>query len=472
MKCSFCGADNTIGSNFCAGCGRPLQENEFKQEEKVEQDLSALNEQNNNNEESKIVFYDNPNVSNVSEQVVGQNEENIENISLDDKTFNSKETKKMKKLPIIIALVVIVLAVLVALGVMVLNPSPKKIFTGFTNELYNGFEESFKEDYDTSYIDMELKPEITGTGSVELESIINNFNIKLSGGINYKNKSLIYNLKADYKNKDLLDADMQYDKNFYLILNNLYDKPIMAEESDFSDVFKKTDNEDIKYVVKGYVNAFNNSLKSDYLTSRYEEMLTSGQKIKVKVSTLNLNSSNTKEMSDSIINYLLEDEEFLKVYAKVNNETVSDVKKELKSGLGEELTTEKIEVSLYTKRFSNELVKCMISSGDTKIEIATGKQKDNLIIKVSSKGINMSIDLTCSAKYNEDIKLKDVKDAVNEEVFSENILNILENFTKQEGYKALDEDIEKITGSTIGELIMGITGSGDDEEYSYDEYGY
>lgn len=317
---------------------------------------------------------------------------------------------------------------------------------------------------------MNLKPEIQGTESKELESMVKKLDINLSGGIDYKNKKFIYNLKANYDNKSLLDADMQYDKNFYIILNNLYDKPIMAEEDDFNDVFERANNDDLNVVVRSYVTAFNNSLKDEYLTNEDKEIKLNGIKTKVKVTTLDLNTSNSKEISDDIIDYLLKDKDFIKSYAKISDKTESEVKEDLNSVTGEEVSSD-VKISLYTKGLMHDFVKLVISSEDIDVEISSGSNDNDCIIKISDYEMTVLLNMTLEAKYNEKIDLKDISNAVKSEEISSDALQILQNFTEQDGYKALNEDVKEVTGSSIDELmslLMGFNSGFDD--YDYDDY--
>ena len=297
--------------------------------------------------------------------------------------------------------------------------------------------------------------------------MINKISINLSGGIDYKSKKFIYNLKASYDNKALFDVDMQYDKNFYMFLNNLYDKPIMAEEDDFDDYFKKTNNNDLKVVVKSYVTAFNNSLKDEYLTKENKEITLNGVKTKVKVTTLNLTADNYKELSNNIVSYLLKDEEFIKSYAKINDKNEDDVKEYLNSITGEEIASD-VKISLYTKGLMNDFVKLVISFDGTDVELVSGNSDNNFIVKVIDMEMTMLFDVSLETKYNEKINLKDVSNAVEQEELSSNFLQVLERFTDQEGYKALNDDVKEVTGSSIEELLsllIGLNFGSDNYEY-------
>ena len=471
MKCSFCGTDNEIESNFCSNCGNVLShgDNVIIEETKNEKEGQKIADNNMKEKletkENKINLCDGSIIT--SKNNIDINNKEVESMSLPDNSHTEEKKNKKKKPVIMILISLILVAILVVILLLVFNSSPKKIFTVFTNKLYSYTKESLDDNYDTIYLNLNLRPEIKETKNENLEEMINKISINLAGGIDYKNKKFIYNLKANYDNKALFDLDMQYDKNFYMFLNNLYDKPIMAEEDDFDDVFEKTNNNDLKVVVKSYVTAFNNSLKDEYLTKENKEITLNGVKTKVKVTTLNLTADNYKELSNNIVSYLLKDEEFIKSYAKINDKNEDDVKEYLNSITGEEIASD-VKISLYTKGLMNDFVKLVISFDGTDVEISSGNSDNNFIVKVIDMEMTMLFDVSLETKYNEKINLKDVSNAVEQEELSSNFLQVLERFTDQEGYKALNDDVKEVTGSGIEELLsllIGLNFGSDNYEY-------
>ena len=471
MKCSFCGTDNEIESNFCSNCGNVLShgDNVIIEETKNEKEVQKIADNNMKEKletkENKINLCDGPIVT--SKNNIDINNKVVESMSLSDNSYTEEKKNKKKKPVIMILISLIIVAILVVILLLVFNSSPKKIFTVFTNKLYSYTKESLDDNYDTIYLNLNLRPEIKETKNENLEEMINKISINLAGGIDYKNKKFIYNLKANYDNKALFDLDMQYDKNFYMFLNNLYDKPIMAEEDDFDDYFKKTNNNDLKVVVKSYVTAFNNSLRDEYLTKENKEITLNGVKTKVKVTTLNLTADNYKELSNNIVSYLLKDEEFIKSYAKINDKNEDDVKEYLNSITGEEIASD-VKISLYTKGLMNDFVKLVISFDGTDVELVSGNSDNNFIVKVIDMEMTMLFDVSLETKYNEKINLKDVSNAVEQEELSSNFLQVLERFTDQEGYKALNDDVKEVTGSSIEELLsllIGLNFGSDNYEY-------
>ena len=190
-------------------------------------------------------------------------------------------------------------------------------------------------------------------------------------------------------------------------------------------------------------------------------------KTKVKVTTLNLTADNYKELSNNIVSYLLKDEEFIKSYAKINDKNEDDVKEYLNSITGEEIASD-VKISLYTKGLMNDFVKLVISFDGTDVELVSGNSDNNFIVKVIDMEMTMLFDVSLETKYNEKINLKDVSNAVEQEELSSNFLQVLERFTDQEGYKALNDDVKEVTGSSIEELLsllIGLNFGSDNYEY-------
>lgn len=386
---------------------------------------------------------------------------------------NQSNGNKKNKIVIFSIVGIILLILIVALCLVLLNPSPKRIFSGFTNKLYSSFEKSLVSDYNSIYMNMELEPKVSGTESKELEDIVNKFSMNLSGGIDYKNKAFIYNLNTNYNKKELLNINAQYDKDFYLEFANLYDKPIKVKESDLSSIFEKSDTKDAKIVLKGYVEALNKSLKDRYFSSKNKEITYDGNKINTKVTELKINDDNIDEISKSMKQNLINNEEFLASYAKINDIEKSEAKENISQSFEDMYGN--LEIDLYTKGITNEFVKLVITSDETKIEFGSKKSNDNYYVKIENDGVAISIDYKYSYECNKKIELNDVSNAVDAEEASTELLESFNNITKQEGYIELDKDIENATGYSIDELITSLMNfnSLDNNYYDYDSsYDY
>ena len=430
-------------------------------------------ESSNNANVTQPVNNEDLNNNNYSQPSYNQNVMDSNSSMLNNNKDGNKNNKK-NKIIIFSIIGVILLIFIVVLCLLLLNQSPKKVFSGFTNNLYSSFDKSLDSNYNSIYMNLELSPKVSGTESEELEEIVNKFSINLSGGIDYKNKTFIYDLDTYYDNKELLKINAQYDENLYLEFVDLYDKPIKLKGTDVSDVFEKSDNKHVKIVLKGYIDALNNSLEDSYFSSEKKEITYDGKKINTKVITLKINEDNIDDISKKMSKSLTSNEEFLASFAKINDIEKREAKETIEQSL--ENVYADMDLKLYTAGVSNKFVKIVMESEGTKIEFGSKKSNGNYYIKIENEGIAVSIDYKYNQEYNKEIKLTDVSDAVDEEQASNELLESFNNITNKEGYIELDRDIENITGYGIDELIsnlMDLYPSTYDYDYDYDyDYNY
>ena len=358
-----------------------------------------------------------------------------------------KEKKSRKGIVILVSIIILILALLIS-GYFYLS-SPKRIITGYTNSLYDSFEKDTGVNYDSINMNLNIIPTINGIEDKNIENVINKLGFALSGGIDYKNKTLKYNLMIDYDKENLLNVDMKYNKDLYLKLNNLYDNSVKIEDNNFSDVFKKSETKDLKVVVKGYIDAFNSSLKDKYINTK--------NKNGYKVVTIDLTGDNYKMISKDISNKLLNNKEFIKSYANMNDEEEKEVKEDLKDIDDGEFNG--IKVSLYTKGLTNKTKKVLLESEDTKIEVELLKDNNYNVI-ITNGALSIGLKIKYLINYNTKVEASLDKDVVDSTKFSEDILSILTKFTNQASYKKLNDDIKTMTGTSIDELLSSyITGN-------------
>ena len=392
---------------------------------------------------------------------------NQEELVIKEEHNSSPNKKSKKKLIIGLAITLFVLLVVVGIALAVILPkySPKNVFKTTINEAYKTSSKELKNDFDTMYFTFFLTPEVKGSGSTLLEDMISNFSIKLQGGIDYKNKTFSYNLVTNYKDKEFINADFQYDKEFYLMLNKLYNKPIMAEESDFTDAFTKADVESLKTVIEEYSKAFDESLKDEYFESDKQTITVGDKKVKSRVSILNLNKENTKEIDKYMQKKLLKNDEFLNAYAKLTSVSKEEVIKSLEEESDYEDFTD-TKIKLYTGMWNKDLIKIQFVYDDMVVELEKNDENNNAW-KISFKNdeITMVFNLEYTYEYNKKIDLKDVGGAVNsKELPADALTQILTNIKSQDGYKLLDEDVKDATTMSIDQLLSLFLGS------SYNNY--
>lgn len=392
---------------------------------------------------------------------------NQEELVIKEEHNSSSNKKSKKKLIIVLVITLFVLLAIVGITLAIILPkySPMNVFKTTVDEVSKASSKELKDDFDSLYVTFELTPEIKGSGSVLLEDIISNFSIKLLGGIDYKNKTFSYNLVTNYKDKEFINADFQYDKDFYLMLNKLYNKPIMVEESDFTDAFNKADVESLKTVIEEYSKAFNESLKDEYFESDKQTITVGDKKVKSRVSILNLNKENTKEIDKYIQKSLLKNNAFLNAYAKLTSVSKDEVIKSLEEESDYEDFTD-TKVKLYTGMWNKELIKVQIVYDDMVMDLEEDQsKKDAWKMTLKNDEITIVFNLKYTYEYDKKIDLKDVSGWVNSnELPADALTQILTNIKSQDGYKLLNEDVKAATTMSIDQLLSLFLGS------SYNSY--
>lgn len=380
----------------------------------------------------------------------------------------SKEPKaKRSKAPKIIALIIIALLVLFGVGFLFLMKSPKSIFTNTTKRLYSSLEKTFETDYNTMYSNITIKPYISSDQNLNgIDKIINNVSLDLEGSIDYESKKFFYNINTKYSGKELLNVDFQYDKEVYLILNNIFENPIKFDNADMSDAFKKVDNKNISIVLKGYIDALNNSLKGDYFKSKNEVIEINNKKVKVKANTLVLTKTTANKIVKDMSKSLQNNKEFIKAFKEISGNTESDIEKSLKDmKINDDFKP--ANVIIYTTGIKNDVVKFSIESDEVNFDVQVGSSDNNLILSLKSNGINLKLDYTFNVKYNEKVKLKNMTNAVSYKEITTKSSEIITGILESEGFKALNDDVKNSMGVDLKSLLQ--SSLGESESVSTDD---
>lgn len=416
MKCGFCGADNNLNAKFCISCGK-----KFKHQKKED------------NQKEKI--------------------------SIENSKFKHGKGKK-KKIIIGIVLLVVLLVLVAFIVVIKLNKKPMDVFKTTMVNIYEDYNKKVTDDYDSFYMNLEISPEINGSGNIDVDDMFKNFYLQITGGIDYKNEKFTYNFITKYKDGELFNTDIQYDDEFYLTLNNLFDRSIIIEESDFSDLFVKADLKSTKIVLKKIIDAFNDSFKEEYFESNREKITFDGREINTKVSTLNLSKENAKAIDEDASKRLASDDEFINAYANVVGDTKENVKDSLKTEDSYDYY-EDTKVKLYTSTLNSNLLRAEIIVDDIIYQIdLLGKNNDVYKIAIIYGGITMTFNFKCDFEYGKSIDLKEINNPITFEEFTLDMLNqITSNIKNQEGYKLLDNDVTNLTMMSIEELLSLFLGT-------------
>lgn len=370
-----------------------------------------------------------------------------------------EEVKKKSSVKIILVLIALILIVIVGLSIYFLRPSAKRIFTHSVSKLYSLTEKSLSDNYDSIYASITAKPQNISGNLNGYEKIIEKFALESNTYTDYKNKKFLYNINVKYDNKDLIDVDIQYDKDMYVSLNDLYNKWIKIDDVSVNEVFEKTNNKDVNVILKGLVDAFNDSLKDEYFKMNDTNIELNGKKIKVKENTLILNKTNVSKIKKDIYQNLINNDDFIKSYSNITNKTKDKVKSELKDALtNNDLDFETIEVTLYTK--NNDVVMLSVNANNNKIEITKGNSENSYIYSLKSNELEIKFEMKLDIKYNNTKNLKDTSNFVSSEGASNVSLEIIGNLSSSDAFKTLNSDMKNITGFGFEDLMSNMLSSG------------
>lgn len=543
MICSNCNTQNVEGSMFCANCGAPLNSNNqvnptnnqmptnnqnmadvssnidsnINSNVSSETNLNTVNmvDTNNNANNGVVNGFTNTvnstnNVNQVSEPMLAQsvsnvqndapnmaqndvpnmdqNYQNVNNNSLNNQNVVQEQNGKKKNiLPFVIGGIAILLVlILVIVFVVIANPSAMSVFKSNTNKLSKTLSNNLSGKYNSVTTNLEVTPKISNTGSSDIEKVINKVNFKLSAATDYKNKKFDYKIAANYNNNSLINAEAVYDKDMYLSLGDLYSKSIKVSDDSFSDVFKKTGDENTKIVIEKITNAFNKSLKKEYFSKSKEKIDVNGKSINAKVYTMKMTDDNVKEILKSMTETLKKDDKFIEAASKVFDESKSSIKNSLNlEDYSSSLipSGKNVSISIYTKGLFHKFVKLKLSYDDSSYEF-TSLDNDNYNFVMSEDGVSLSFDIKYSYEYNKAVNIDKASDFVSSDDLSTSDLTTIYNKLKEnKAYKELTNDL----GYDLEKLIGAYTGSGSsdydsdsdydwdsdsDSDYDYSEYGY
>ena len=466
MECKFCGTINPNDSEKCSFCGKPLSTDENVLNGNMENvagesanemiDTSSSSEDVNSVLTNNIQDISEPNIEgNLNKDLVSENDmvNNFTNTTKVNEDNNLTDTKKKKSKAPIIILIIIAVLLLFGVGIFLLMKSPKSIFTNTTKKFYNSVQKTLDTDYNTMYSSVLIKPFISSNQNMGgIDKIVNNVSLAFEGSMDYKNKKFIYNINAKYSEKELLNVDIQYDKDIYMMLNNIYKNPIKFDNTDMSDVFKKADNKNLKIILNGYIDALNNSVKSSYFKSKKEIIEINGKKVNAKASTLILTKTTADKMAKDISNSLQKNKEFIKAYKEMSDKSQSDALNSIKD-IKVEDDFKPTNITIYTTGIKEDVVRMLAESDDFKLDIQTGKSDNNLIISVTSNGMTLKFDYTFNVKYNEKVKLKSVTNAVSYKDIMTKSSEIANKLLESDGFKALNNDFKNSTGFDLESIF-------------------
>lgn len=297
----------------------------------------------------------------------------IEDVSNYDLSSNSTK-EKMSKLPWLIAFFLIVI-ISITTCAMFLNNNPQTIFTMAIDNFFSSITNNISENaYNISKGNFKLDFNINSNdenSDLYKELSKNRFDVDYK--IDNSNGRAFFKVKTYYDGNKSLSFKLYNDKkNMYVYYDDIYDKFIKYEKQKAGKIIKSSD---LKVLLNGLNQAFDKVATSEKINGTKTNLDYDIKTLKVYESKLIINKNNYERISDTFINSLKSNEEFISSLSNILEVSSSDIKRKLDkvcAFLKDYFKqSENFEIKLYTNRKTNDFIKGIFTSKLGSLEIVT-----------------------------------------------------------------------------------------------------
>jgi len=266
------------------------------------------------------------------------------------------EKKSGKKVGVIISVIVVLLVAAIAAGFIYLSQArkPEKIFS---KAIEDAFEMKEKEEAKSAKIDLELSMEMKSNDSeiVMINEVLKSVKLHSTTEVDIDKQIFNENLKVTYAGEEIVSADALIQGNgMYFYLKDIYSKYISVPEEYFA-------GEDLSAIFEVETEISPEKLVKDIEKVLLDEISSKEfKKENVELNGNNVQKSTVKLTSKELLEILV------KVFEVINEQQPTEEFEELIEDLKLEVeyvddTNMYMEISLYTKGLTNELVKAEIT---------------------------------------------------------------------------------------------------------------
>lgn len=364
-----------------------------------------------------------------SEKISGV-EPTINSSMNNESEFMDFREKKNKKKGLITGLVVIFIILL--LGIVTLffiknNYNAEKFLDKTTTNLNNRLDKFIDTIDLTNIIKTEGPTETTGkikfeTNSIELRDL-NNIALEYNASTDYKNKYLDYDLtltqgeKASINLGFSVDNERLYlrskdltDKEYYMDMESNTNEQLSNIEELMTSLSEITNKDNIKYIIKSYLNSFNKALKESIVSTKYNGLNVTY--------TYEINDSNKEKINNTFINSIKNDKKLMDLF-KYSEEDLNNMKESF-DNCKIELTINMLNNNLKEFKFTiDDNTYHGEKLSDSKIKVTVPNDSNYLEIEYDDKKIgftyyedNKSTDQIILESTNDFIKINYSYDSV------------------------------------------------------------
>lgn len=341
--------------------------------------------------------------------------------------FREKKNKKKGLITGLVVIFIILLLVIFTLFFIKNNYNAEKFLDKTTTNLNNRLDK-FIDTIDLTNIDkIEGPTETTGkikfeTNSIELRDL-NNIALEYNASTDYKNKYLDYDLtltqgeKASINLGFSVDNERLYlrskdltDKEYYMDMESNTNEQLSNIEELMTSLSEITNKDNIKYIIKSYLNSFNKALKESIVSTKYNGLNVTY--------TYEINDSNKEKINNTFINSIKNDKKLMDLF-KYSEEDLNNMKESF-DNCKIELTINMLNNNLKEFKFTiDDNTYHGEKLSDSKIKVTVPNDSNYLEIEYDDKRIgftyyedNKSTDQIILESTNDFIKINYSYDSV------------------------------------------------------------
>lgn len=341
--------------------------------------------------------------------------------------FREKKNKKKGLITGLVVIFIILLLVIFTLFFIKNNYNAEKFLDKTTTNLNNRLNKFIDTIDLTNIIKTEGPTETTGkikfeTNSIELRDL-NNIALEYNASTDYKNKYLDYDLtltqgeKASINLGFSVDNERLYlrskdltDKEYYMDIKSNTNKQLSNIEELMTSLSEITNKDNIKYIIKSYLNSFNKALKESIVSTKYNGLNVTY--------TYEINDSNKEKINNTFIDSIKNDKKLMDLF-KYSEEDLNNMKESF-DNCKIELTINMLNNNLKEFKFTiDDNTYYGEKLSDSKIKVTVPNDNDYLEIEYDDKKIgftyyedNKSTDQIILESANDVIKVNYSYDSV------------------------------------------------------------
>lgn len=402
---------------------------------------------------------------NCNSKVIRENQEIVENFyePIEKKNHNG-----------ILVFIIILLLGVIGGGYYYVT-RPDVVFNVFVNNLY---EKAYQlsDEYKQTKMNFEFNLDIdAGSEYKDITDLVKDLKFKSSVNTDLENKKVEFGVGIDYKDKDLINALMYFDKNtIYIDLKDIFNKLIKYELEEEIENLNITE-EDINIILNNIFYAFKEALKEGSYLSQTEK--------DINKYTLVINNESKNMMNNKFVDYLLNSSEYIDTLSRVSENSKEEIIKSLNNAKEEvEDLEEVVYISIYTKMLTNDFVKLEVGTEEN--IYFTFTKTDEKIYKLETRSIDDTSSVVTITNdnnkttlvydiSNEDIKAKAIfnivytyNESINMNLSKESVL--INELTEEDANKMLENLMNNEDIKEIVEVVTSLMPQ-EDEENMYDE---